>query len=486
MPSNAVGWRTTMDMNKPDPAEVQAVFGVQLGNRTLGSVAEESKILFVRSQIQIAFDNEDATGMRLVAQEALRMFGWSILRQLAHKNAVPIIRSASELGGRFTEKRDILGVALEKVASLAAVLPQDLTLFEDGKKKIPVRQIERIAQILAVDAFSSNGLSEGDRELALRLRNYGEARLGSTGFSPSLVSQLSEIGWIIKQQSEIQSLFGYKQENVVREMGFEPCNNYGPPPYRWGYKLAHKTRQLLGLSQEEPIKCLRLLIEGKLGIPIIQADLPNTFAGATLSNGSSRGIVLNLQGYNQNPWIRRNTLAHELGHLLWDPVERLNSLRVDTFGEIEQFSEEAGDPVEARANAFAAELLAPRNSVNELLKSYSLAEDAIQEVCEKFGIGPSAARYQIQNSLNDGAAINLPAHHIDPSDDWVAAENFTSDFLPMAAMVPVIRRGKFSYWVARAAVENKISLDTAGSYLGLDARLTIEQGHSIVSIFSEK
>ncbi len=76
-------------------------------------------------------------------------------------------------------------------------------------------------------------------------------------------------------------------------------------------------------------------------------------------------MAINTQGLNGNVWVRRFTMAHELGHLLWDPDQRLQSLRVDTYRDLEEdpVQRPGLDPVEARANAFAIELLAPQEYV---------------------------------------------------------------------------------------------------------------------------
>lgn len=472
-----------MAVDLPLDEEVKAVFGIPLAGRTLEEVAAASEVIFVRSQIQVALDNERATGMRLVAKEALKRFGWPVLRQLIHRDAVPIIREPGEPGRFIAAKRNMLGIEEQKVASAVNLPIDDLTAFERGLKKLPVRQIERIAQSLSVDLEVNPTSDASGQKLAVRLREFSDS-VDKAKLSSSLVIRLSEAAWIIKKQAELQAEFHFDPSSHIKKMGFIVSEKYGPPPYRWGYKLAHKTRQLLGLNQTEPIASLRALIETRLGIPIVQTDLPPQFAGATVSNGKARGVVLNLQGYNENPWIRRNTLAHEIGHLLWDPDENLNALRVDTFAELEHRADSINDPVEARANAFAAELLAPQAAVLSLCAKASSDADAIQSVCSTFGIGPSAARYQIQNARKNGIELVMPHFMIEPSEDWKISENFTADYLPPASDAAISRRGRFAYWIARAAKERLMSLDTAGSYLGLDHPLVDAQVNDILSLFA--
>lgn len=509
-----------MAVNDPSNEEVQAVFNQPLGTQSLDEVAASSNAMFVRSQIQIARDNPRATGMRMVAREALQRFGWSVLRELAIRDAVPIVNQPGELARSLAHRRTLLGAEGQNVARAANLSFEDLCAFEAGLKQIPIRQIERLGQVLAFELDGKHEEIESQNRVAVRLREFADS-LDKIALSPALVLRLSEAAWIIGKQAKLQAHFQSEVGAHLSQMGFVPSQKYDRPAYRWGYKLAHKTRQLLGLTQTEPILSLRVLVEERLQIPVIQADLPNQFAGATVSNGTLRGIVLNLQGYNENPWVRRNTLAHEIGHLLWDPEGRLNTLRVDTFSDLEPVRDESKDPVEARANAFATELLAPQKAVLQLCDGPISDEDAIVRVCEKFGISPSAARYQIQNirqavlklcdgvtsdedaivrvcekfgiassaaryqiqnARENGIELSMPHFPIHPSDEWKSAENFVVDHFPPAPDVPIHRRGRFAYWVVRTAKERLISLDTAGSFLGLEIPLTEGQVDAILAL----
>ncbi|RQT22666.1 ImmA/IrrE family metallo-endopeptidase [Burkholderia contaminans] len=475
-----------MAVDHPLEEEVQAVFGVSLDGGTLQQAAAASDVLFVRSQIQVAKDNSRATGMRLLASEALQQFGWQVLRQLANRNAVPIVRTPGEPGASIAEMRLLLGLDDKRVAAAANLSSDDLTAFEQGRSQLPIRKIHRISQALSVNLDAPSEVAEqlrvGEKQLALRLREFSD-RSEKIKLSPALVVSLSEAGWVIKKQSTLQAELDLPSESITRSLGFLPSAKYGPPPYRFGYKLAHRTRHLLGLSQAEPIKSLRALVEEKLRIPIVQADLPAAFAGATISNGSTRGIVLNLQGFNENPWVRRNTLAHELGHILWDPEDRLNALRVDKFTEIDQSSAHDADPVESRANAFAAEFLAPREAVLEIIKDAPSDAEAIERVCNWFGIGPSAARYQIQNADKTRLSLEMPHYGINPTDDWKIAEDFAAGYLPVLPDALINRRGRFAYWVAKAVSRKLISLDTAGSYMGLDRAVTPDEVAQLLELY---
>jgi Zn-dependent peptidase ImmA (M78 family) len=218
---------------------------------------------------------------------------------------------------------------------------------------------------------------------------------------------------------------------------------------------------------DQPIENLRELVESKLKIPLIFLSLPRQFAGATIASGVARGIVVNVEGLNSNEWVRRATIAHELGHLLWDPDEELQSLIVDTFDEIEEQPPQLKhDHVEARANAFAIEFLAPKDCALELFRSEREKASGLRKVMEHFGISFTSAKFQIWNALERSLPIeSFSVTDIEPTDDWKGRESFTADyFRPQEA--PLSRRGRFAWCVVKAMEQKFISSQSAALFLG--------------------
>ena len=214
---------------------------------------------------------------------------------------------------------------------------------------------------------------------------------------------------------------------------------------------------------------MRDLVEGGLGIPIVQAELPRAIAGATISSNGERGIVLNVEGANANVWIRRATLAHELAHILFDPEEYLSNVRVDSYDDVARNVEhgsQSPDHVEQRANAFAVEFLAPREAVKELVPSPAQVQAAkIEKVMSTFGIGKAAARFHVGNTWWGQAELPPEsAIRATPTDEQRAAEDFTLDFF-QPKVTPEQRRGRFALLVAEAAAMGLITADTAAQYL---------------------
>src|SRR5260221_8866387 len=90
--------------------ELERVFGKSSHGQTEQERADTSDSMFVRSQVQIAEDNKSATGHRLTAQEALRLFGFDILARVADDGSAPLISSPDEPAATLSERRAALGL----------------------------------------------------------------------------------------------------------------------------------------------------------------------------------------------------------------------------------------------------------------------------------------------------------------------------------------------------------------------------------------
>jgi Zn-dependent peptidase ImmA (M78 family) len=209
---------------------------------------------------------------------------------------------------------------------------------------------------------------------------------------------------------------------------------------------------------------MRALAESTLRIPVIQAELDGRIAGATVESAGRRSIVLNIVGANSQAAVRRSTIAHELGHLLFDPPSTLEALRVDEYQEIDQRADERADPVEQRANAFAVQLLAPQAAAVE---RYQSSGDLFSSVLDHFGVSFTAGRYQVWNGLErsvDLTDINSPNQR--PEVDWEAREAYTLAYHPLRSLLNhPSRAGRFSAVTIRSAELGLVSWDTASEWL---------------------
>lgn len=453
-------------MNVPSTHELDRVFGPESRGDTPEDRAASSLRRFVRSQSQLSPERPAATGPRLTARWALKQFGYAALREAADEGASIISANLDEPARSFRDQRERLELTIEQVARASMLPASDVRRAEQPGAISPVRRLQALAQTLGLDDEQLGMRPNGgaDQQLAVRLRTLRQAGQ-SVRLSPSLVLKLAEAAWTISRQNTLALELDAVPDVLKR---FDTSDDYQAPVWRRGYDLAERTRVLLNLDPLAPIASVRALIDS-LGIPLVQAEMGMVFAGATVVNGGDRGIVVNTEGDNQNVWVRRMTLCHELGHLLWDPPTRLRRLHVDRYDDLRTAESGGGDEVEARANAFAIALLAPREAVLEIIKRGKSPTDQIVELMTRYGIGGTAAKYHIANvSRGWGAEVdtrNVASSQLPlPDDHWTANENWTADYFPVAS-VPISRRGRFSGLVASAVSLGLISIDTAASWL---------------------
>jgi hypothetical protein len=195
--------------------------------------------------------------------------------------------------------------------------------------------------------------------------------------------------------------------------------------------------------------------------------------------------VLNTAGRNENVYVERSTLAHELCHLLFDPPTELRELRVDAYSALETRPDQLTDRVEARANAFAVQLLAPQASALQLYDSTT--GDRLAAVLDHYGISFTAGRYQIWNGkkrAGDLNAISTPRTTPDPA--WEGAERYTTTWHPIRELLDYpSRAGRFSAVVLRAADEGLISMDTVAEYLCTTESTVTAAAPSIRSVYPD-
>lgn len=449
-------------MNAVPREHLDKVFGSDSAGETPEERARTSQREFVRGQTMLAEASPEASGRRLTALEALNIFGFDVLLKAIEDGQALLVRDRFEPSRTLKNRREALGYDQRHLARLAGLSPQDVVNAETPGKISPVRNLERLAPPLALDERIL-GLKDqtGGDALGVRLRDLTRTERHS-GLSAGAVAALAESAWVIARQKSLSSYLNLRRNDLLNK--FKPDDNYQYPTYQRGYDLAARTREILGIGSEAPVESMRRLVSDKLNIPLVQTKLGPSLAGATIANGEDRGIVVNIEGANQSVWVRRMTLAHELGHLLWDPAQKLNRLMIDRYEDLEVNSSSPRDVVEMRANAFAIAFLAPPAVIDRMIAGSIDITATIFKVVERFGISVSAASAHVGNigriktpSIRGGARP-------DPSDELRAQEDFTIDYFPIKD-IPPARVGRFALEVVRSLDYKLISRDTAATLL---------------------
>ncbi|HEV3258797.1 MAG TPA: ImmA/IrrE family metallo-endopeptidase [Gemmataceae bacterium] len=162
-------------------------------------------------------------------------------------------------------------------------------------------------------------------------------------------------------------------------------------PYVQGYTLAGWFRTVFGMGDSRSLEPEELLKD--LDVLVREIDTPDDLLDALACWGLRHGpaVVLNKSGkHAQTPPGRRTTLAHELGHLL---IDRAGALPL-----AEVLNGRAPWRVEARARAFAAELLLPRKRAEEVSQGSSDISQAVEELRSEYTVSREVAVWQILNA----------------------------------------------------------------------------------------
>lgn len=158
-------------------------------------------------------------------------------------------------------------------------------------------------------------------------------------------------------------------------------------------------------STGTPVKIIELC--KNMGFSVFQQDLPKQICGYIAIDGelkerfeTDRIITVNMNESNKR---RRFTVAHELGHFLFD----FDPNSIQFYNAFEHDHDESQAPNEDLANRFAAELLMPadkfKKEYNRLYRKYSGSSEqlyeTIQALSDLFLVPPKAVEMRIKKEL---------------------------------------------------------------------------------------
>ena len=465
------------------------VFGT--AGATPDAAARQSTRQFVRGRTQLSpFDSSrNPRGRVISAFEAFKAYGLDVLDEAIEYGSALLLHHPNAVGDALRRQREALGLDYGAVSCRTKVRVEDLKRIEEGTADdVSIAAIERIAFIIGLDeaqlSFRSD-VAGGAIAGKLKTMQISSPGTGLSTLTAKSVATLAEAASVIRTQSQLQESLG-----LLGDAGaFSPVDNYGTPAtpaWKIGYQLARGTREKLRMGVN-PVPSMREFVEYRMGIPVVQAELPQSIAGAIIAVPDSdaesrRGIVLNTTGNNRNPLVRRATLAHELGHLLFDSDRRLETVRVDAYAGLEGNPEQIGsvDYVEQRANAFAISLLAPAEAVRTLVQ-VPLSEHVVAVTAMRFGISVTAAQFHIKNAYSMEYPISVQSKLPIDESRWRAVEDYSLDYFPIND-TPSVRRGRFSGLVAAAWKQQLLSTDTAASYLNCSTELLEANADTIQSM----
>lgn len=242
--------------------------------------------------------------------------------------------------------------------------------------------------------------------------------------------------------------------SLRRRLELVPVPPAGPMPAdaaRQGHRLARAVRARLRLGGE-PIEDMRVLLEEQFGIAVLVDEIVSDDLRAASILDAHRAAAAAVLASNdidraKNPALARVYLAHELGHLLFDPGapgsvrvvldDRPNGRPHHVVPGVNRVA-----LLESRAKGFAAELLIPLEGVRALMGAQSrplsalkAARDAVAKVREHFGTPWEIATYHLVNlNVIEKEALTLDLLQGKPA----ALQARYETTLPDAAATPLL------------------------------------------------
>lgn len=266
----------------------------------------------------------------------------------------------AELGKALAQLRLLQSLSIEACASRVGSTVDAVMAAERGD--IDPTVLENLARLHHLDAESLRGgvvlpLDAGEGASVFLLR----------GACPALDARdLGVLGRAMRAGRTMTALSARNDngEPLRRRMQFTPVGPQGPRPKdaaRQGHKLARKVRAELQLGGS-PLGEMRSFFEERLGIAVVvDALVSDDLRAASIldMNRAAAAIVLasSHPDRERNPALARVYLAHELGHILFDPGTP-HTIRLALDGRA-MLGENPIDLLESRAKGFAAEFLIP-------------------------------------------------------------------------------------------------------------------------------
>jgi Zn-dependent peptidase ImmA (M78 family) len=380
--------------------------------------------------------------------------------------------AATEKGLR--ELRQLLGYSFDSVARFAHIPRERLAALEAGEP-IAIVESDRLASLYGVEA---------DRLLETPiLLNPGDA-IGVLASQEEFRDVSDQVRVrIVAAANAARDLVRLRRQENPSEDARARFQRQAPPPYRpdpvlpphrQGAEAAQYVRKHLQLGRE-PIRSVRELVQERFSsIHLLYAHLgAEGPAGITFAD-ALRGptIVLNLDGKNVNPCVRRFSLLHELCHLLVDWT------RQETLGVLSGYLSENRLETEQRANAFAVRFLCPESELQRLAER--VGPDPIEAARElrRYGLHYAALRLYLANEAGLPSLPQVPPSELVGSGTehvWYEAELPQGlDGFPLRETPPE-RRTLVASAAARAYSTGRIRRDAFAEALGLTPAEDVEQ-----------
>ncbi|EFK06659.1 helix-turn-helix protein [delta proteobacterium NaphS2] len=361
-------------------------------------------------------------------------------------------------------RENLIGYQMTSAARYAGISVERLTEIENGAEP-SFYEIEALSRIYGIDSETLDqvqiDLKAGDSVTVLASQEEYE------DLDDAIRLRVVEAANAAKDLLTLRAIIGDQVSGFETQSEFPTAAN-PPEPWAQGKEIARVLRKKLALGTSEIASMRDLVINDFPEISLLYARLGREGpAGITFAD-DLRGqcIVINLDGKNVNPCVRRFSIAHELCHILYDWN------RTEPLALVSGYREKLGLEREKRANSFAVRFLCPESNLTDSQDPL----DLIKRLTGQFGIHYGAARLYILNKLGKELPIQPPPDLRDFSvhPRWTAAEEpLGINGFPLPS-VPSQRRTMIAEFSGRLYSQGQIRRDRFAEFLGVTPAEEVE------------
>jgi Zn-dependent peptidase ImmA (M78 family) len=363
-------------------------------------------------------------------------------------------------------REDLIGYQLSSAARYTGISIERLKEIESGAEP-SFYETEELARIYGIDSELLD-----QTEIDLKVGDSVRVLASQEEFKDlddAIRLRVVEAANAAKDLETLRVIIGTQVSGSVIHSKF-PVTIKPPEPWKQGAEIAKVLRTELALGIGEIVSMRDLVINDFPEVSLLYARLGQEGpAGLTFAD-RLRGLclVINLEGKNRNPCVRRFSIAHELCHILYD-WNRTEPLAV-VSGYVERLSRER----EQRANSFAVRFLCPESNLMAIRDPLDL--NLVKNLTDRFGIHYGAARLYIFNVLQKELPLQPPPYLRDFSvhPRWTTAEEpIGIEGFPLSS-VPPQRRTLIAQLAGSLYSQGQISRDKFAEFLGITPAEEVE------------
>jgi Zn-dependent peptidase ImmA (M78 family)/transcriptional regulator with XRE-family HTH domain len=299
------------------------------------------------------------------------------------------------VGATLQAARNAAGLTPSVLERLAKLTEGAVSDAEAGRSELTATELDRCARAFGVrlDDLLDGLAARSPLSLLMRSSMEGQTPQLQEILAAELHEGLGEFLRVVRDIADLEARLGLASKPLPR------LSLLSRPGEHLGETRARTLRAHMGLGIE-PVPSMREVVERDLGIRVVWVTLDHldrSIDGAcTLEPRPA--VLVNLLEPERYPWRTRITLAHELGHLIFDEEVRTHRALVSPHGRAE--SDLRLESVERNARAFAACFLAPADGVRRAVASTDpTSEEAIRIVGSTFGVGRTVAINRLKHVL---------------------------------------------------------------------------------------